>query len=256
MPYPKGFLESRAVIKAGIFTIIPPEGRVINSIPGFEGCKLTIIASPKHGASFVQYVGSVEAGGKTIVPFVEAPGVATFLFVMDGDGELQVRVGDKTEKLKAGGYAFAPPDTGIEFENTSSESVRVLLYKQRYVPLGDLKPWTVFGDINNIEENIYDDMDNVLLRDLLPNDLEFDMNMHTLKFMPDGCHPFVETHVQEHGAYLLGGQGLYLLGEEWLPVQKEDFIWFGPFTQQAAYTTGRKPLWYIYSKDMNRDADI
>jgi len=49
-------------------------------------------------------------------------------------------------------------------------------------------------------------MDNVFLRDLLPNDLEFDMNMHTLKFMPDGCHPFVETHVQEHGAYLLGVQ--------------------------------------------------
>ena len=99
-------------------------------------------------------------------------------------------------------------------------------------------------------------MDNVFLRDLLPNDLEFYMNMHTPKFMNDGCHPFVETHVQEHGAYLLGGQGLYLLGEEWLPVQKEDFIWFGPFTQQAAYTTGREPLWYIYSKDMNRDADI
>jgi len=55
---------------------------------------------------------------------------------------------------------------------------------------------------------------------------------------------------------LLGGQGLYLLGEDWLHVKKEDFIWFGPFTQQAAYTTGREPLWYIYSKDMNRDADI
>jgi len=25
---------------------------------------------------------------------------------------------------------------------------------------------------------------------------------------------------------------------------------------EAAYTTGREPLWYIYSKDMNRDADI
>ena len=24
----------------------------------------------------------------------------------------------------------------------------------------------------------------------------------------------------------------------------------------AAYTTGREPLWYIYSKDMNRDTDI
>ena len=84
-------------------------------------------------------------------------------------------------------------------------------------------------------------MDNVFLRDLLPNDLEFYMNMHTPKFMNDGCHPFVETHVQEHGAYLLGGRGFNLLGEEWLSVQKEDFIWFGPFTRQAAYTTRREP---------------
>lgn len=256
MPYPKGFLESRAVIKPGIYTLIPPEGRVINSIPGFDKCRLTIIASPKYGASFVQYVGTVDSGGKTTTKFVEDPEVETFIFVMDGEGELQVTIGNKTEKLKLGGYAFSPPEYGIEFENISSQSVRILLYKQRYVHLGDLKPWTVFGNINNIEENIYDEMDNVFLRDLLPNNLEFDMNMHTLKFMPDGCHPFVETHVQEHGAYLLGGQGLYLLGEDWLHVKKEDFIWFGPFTQQAAYTTGREPLWYIYSKDMNRDAEI
>ncbi len=99
-------------------------------------------------------------------------------------------------------------------------------------------------------------MENVFLRDLLPNDLAFDMNMHTLKFLPDGSHPFVETHVQEHGAYILGGQGMYLLGEDWLQVKTEDFIWFGPFTQQGTYTTGREPFWYIYSKDMNRDAEI
>ena len=103
MPYPKGFLESRAVIKPGFFTLIPPEGRVINSIPGFDKCKLTIIASPKYGASFVQYVGSVESGGKTTTKFVENPEVETFIFVMDGDGELKVSIGNKTEKLKSGG---------------------------------------------------------------------------------------------------------------------------------------------------------
>ncbi len=119
-----------------------------------------------------------------------------------------------------------------------------------------MRPWVVFGDINDIEEVIYDEMENVFLRDLLPNDPSFDMNMHTLKFLPDGSHPFVETHVQEHGAYILGGQGMYLLGEDWLQVKKEDFIWFGPFTQQGTYTTGREPFWYIYSKDMNRDAII
>ena len=256
MPYPKGFLETRAVVKHGQYTVIPPEGRVINSIPGFEGCKLTIIASPKHGASFVQYVGTVEPGGKTTTPFVDDPGVETFLYVMDGNGTLTVTVKDQTETLAAGQYVFAPPEDAIVFENTTAESVRVLLYKQRYVPLGDLKPWIVFGDINKIEEVIYDEMENVFLRDLLPNDMAFDMNMHTLKFMPDGCHPFVETHVQEHGAYILGGQGMYLLGEDWLQLQKEDFVWFGPFTQQGTYATGREPFWYIYSKDMNRDAAI
>ncbi|MEK6193904.1 MAG: (S)-ureidoglycine aminohydrolase, partial [Deltaproteobacteria bacterium] len=56
--------------------------------------------------------------------------------------------------------------------------------------------------------------------------------------------------------YVLGGQGMYLLGEGWLQLKKEDFIWFGPFTQQGTYTTGREPFWYIYSKDMNRDAEI
>ncbi len=256
MPYPKGFLESRAIIKPGVYTVIPPEGRVINSIPGFEGCQLTIIASPKHGASFVQYVGTVALGGKTTAPFVDDADVESFLFVMDGEGELDVSVGDQSEKLKAGGYSFAPPKNGIEFENTSSSPVRILLYKQRYVPLNDLKPWIVFSNINEVPENIYDEMENVFLRDLLPNDLAFDMNMHTLKFNPDACHSFVETHVQEHGAYMLGGQGMYLLGEDWLQVKKEDFIWFGPFTQQGAYTTGREPFWYIYSKDMNRDAEI
>lgn len=256
MPYPKGFLESRAVVKPGLYTVIPPEGRVINSIPGFEGCRLTIIASPKHGASFVQYVGVVEPGGRTTAPFVGEPGVESFIYVVDGEGRLQVSVGEQTELLSSGGFAFAPPDEAITFSNSSSGAVRILLYKQRYVPLGDLKPWTVFGSINDIEEVIYDEMENVFLRDLLPNDLAFDMNMHTLKFLPDGCHPFVETHVQEHGAYILGGQGMYLLGEDWLQVKVEDFIWFGPFTQQGTYATGREPFWYIYSKDMNRDAEI
>ena len=256
MPYPKGFLETRAIVKPGSYCVIPPEGRVINSIPGFEGCKLSIIASPKYGASFVQYVGTVEAGGKTTTPFLEDPEIETFMYVMDGDGALKVTVGDQTEVLKAGGYAYAPPQESLSFVNDTAAPVRILLYKQRFVPLGDKKPWRVIGSAQALEEQIYDGMENVFLQDFLPYDLAFDMNMHILKFMPDGCHPFVETHVQEHGAYVLGGQGIYLLGEDWVQIKKEDFIWFGPFCQQATYTTGREPFYYIYSKDMNRDADI
>lgn len=256
MPYPKGFLESRAIIKPGSYAVIPPEGRVINSVPGFEGCRLSIICSPKIGASFVQYVGTVEAAGRTTTPFVGDPGVESFIYVMDGDGALKVSVGGQTETLKVGGYAFAPPDEAIEFANASDKPVRILLYKQRFVPLDGLKPRRIFGDVHAIKEMIYDGMENVFLQDLLPYEPAFDMNMHILKFMPSGCHPFVETHVQEHGAYVLGGQGIYLLGQDWVQIKKEDFIWFGPFVQQATYTTGREPFFYIYSKDMNRDAPI
>lgn len=252
MGYPKDHLVTRSVVKLGEYAVIPPEGRVINVIPGFEGFKLTIMASPKMGASFVQYIGQVSPGAKTTKLF-GGEGIETFVYVLDGEGELTVQIGSQSETLKQGGYAFAPADAGMKLSNPSGADIRILLYKQIYIPLEGTKANTVFGNVHNIPERIYDDMANVFIQDLLPTDLGFDMNMHILSFEPAGCHPFVETHVQEHGAYLTSGQGIYLLGNEWVQVKKEDFIWFGPFIQQAVYATGRERLTYIYSKDCNRD---
>lgn len=78
----------------------------------------------------------------------------------------------------------------------------------------------------------------------------------TLAFLPGGCHPFIETHVQEHGAYIYSGKGLYLLDEQWIPVEAEDFIWFAPFCKQACYGTGLEKMEYIYSKDCHRDEKL
>lgn len=51
-------------------------------------------------------------------------------------------------------------------------------------------------------------MDDVILLDFLPKELGFDMNMHILSFAPGASHGYIETHVQEHGAYILSGQGV------------------------------------------------
>ena len=99
-------------------------------------------------------------------------------------------------------------------------------------------------------------MDNVLLQDLLPVDFAFDMNMHILTFEPTGCHPFVETHYQEHGAYLLSGEGMYNLDNKWMPVKKDDYIYMGPYCIQACYAIGREAISYIYSKDCHRDPQV
>lgn len=259
MPYPDGFLSNRSVFEPHKYAIITPEGRVINVIPGIENCAMTILASPKLGANFVKMIGTVTNEGKTTIPYAREENVEAFLFVIDGQGSLDVTVAGQKQTLAAGGYIYAPPGKGIDFASTGNGDVRIILYKQRFIPHPDpamKQPWLVVGSINDIDERYYDQMENVFVRDLLPADEAFDMNFHTLAFLPGGCHPFVETHVQEHGAYIYKGQGLYLLDDKWIPVEAEDFIWFAPFCKQACYGTGLERMEYIYSKDCHRDEAI
>lgn len=255
MGYPTDLLSTRAVVKPGLFAVIPKDGLVNNVIPGITGCRISIVASPKMGASFVQYIVTAEPGAQTDLPFAREEGVESFLYVIEG--ELKAcDAGDSPKQLTAGGYVFAPPGHGIEFENKSDRACKLLLYKQKFIPCGDFKPHTVYGNVNDIPFRIYDDMGNVFIKDLLPADLAFDMNMHILSFEPGGCHPIVETHVQEHGAYILSGEGMYLLDDTWMGIKKEDFMWFGPYVAQCAYGVGREPFAYLYSKDCNRDVTL
>lgn len=83
-----------------------------------------------------------------------------------------------------------------------------LLYKRRYVPVEGHAPWLVSGNASELERIHYEGMDDVILLDFLPKELGFDMNMHILSFCTSASHGYIETHVQEHGAYILSGQGL------------------------------------------------
>ena len=56
--------------------------------------------------------------------------------------------------------------------------------------------------------------------------------------------------MQEHGAYLYEGEGLYLLNDDWVPVKAEDFIWMGAYCKQCCYGVGLTRLSYIYSKGL------
>lgn len=254
MSYPTDLLATRAVVKQGLYAVIPPEGLVNNVIPGIENCRVSIVCSPKMGASFVEYEVTAAPGGGAATPFAAETGVESFLYVVSG--AVQAQTAETRVELAAGGYLFAPAGAGLTFVNTGAADAFVLLYKQRYIPHGDKAAWAVIGNVNDIPYRIYDDMENVFIKDLLPVDTAFDMNMHILSFEPGGCHPIVETHVQEHGAYILSGEGMYLLDERWMGIKQGDFMWFGPYVAQCAYGVGRGPFAYIYSKDCNRDVCI
>lgn len=103
----------------------------------------------------------------------------------------------------------------------------------------------------------YEGMEEVKILDLLPKELAYDMNIHILSFKPGASHGYIETHVQEHGAYVLSGRGMYNLDNEWQPVDKGDYIFMGAYAPQATYAVGLdEPFAYIYSKDANRDIEI
>lgn len=257
MSYPTDLLSSRAIIKPGEYAVIPKDGLVNNVIPGFENCNLSILVSPKIGASFVHYLVEVNEGGKNISGFPKEDNnpneIETFFYCISG--EMKVWNEDKKVTLKDGGFFYSPPGKCIYFENLCENS-KVILYKQKHEELKGNKPYTVIGNKNDLSEVDYEGMSNMRIIDFLPKDLCFDMNMHILTFDPGACHPFVETHVQEHGAYILSGEGIYYLGDKWIPVKKGDYIWFGPFAPQAVYAVGREKLSYIYSKDCNRDVKL
>ncbi|MDF2568007.1 MAG: (S)-ureidoglycine aminohydrolase [Oscillospiraceae bacterium] len=254
MSYPSDLLSTRAVIKPGLFAVIPKEGLVNNVIPYIQKCKVSIVASPKMGANFVEYVVTAEPEGGTTSAFGKEEHTESFLYCISGT--LDVKVGEQQATLTDGGYVYAPAGVGIHFENTGETAAKLLLYKQIYIPWEGVSPHICVGNTNDIPYRIYDEMSNVYIKDLLPTDIGFDMNMHILAFEPGGCHPFVETHVQEHGAYILSGEGMYLMDDTWMGIKKEDFMWFGPYVPQCAYGVGRELFAYIYSKDCNRDVTL
>ena len=251
MGYPADLLSTRTVIKPGLFAVIPKDGLVNNVLPFLTGCRTSIVASPKMGASFVQYVSYVEPNGGTNAPFANAEKEESFLYVISG--KIDAETEGKTYHLTEGGYLYAAPGKGICFTNVGDAEAKILLYKQLYIPCEGKQPYAYSGNVNEIAYSDYDGMANVHIKDLLPVDQNFDMNMHILSFEPGGCHPIVETHVQEHGMYILEGEGMYRLDDIWMGIKEEDFIWFGAYAAQCAYGVGRKPFTYISSKDCNRD---
>ncbi|AQP54144.1 (S)-ureidoglycine aminohydrolase [Vagococcus penaei] len=252
--YPTDVLQSRAIVERGNFAIIPPQGLVKNTLPNFENCELTIMSTPKLGASFVDYLCRVLPGGGNTAGF-GGNGIETFLYVLDG--ELEVSDGVETFSLTTGGYIYVPATKKLTFENKSTQATETFLYKKRYQEVEGLSTDTYVNNSANIVGENYEDMTDVDFQTLLPTDLAFDMNFHILSFATGGSHGYIETHYQEHGALLLSGEGMYNLDNHWIPVKKGDYIFMGAYNLQACYSVGRNaPLSYLYSKDCNRDVDL
>lgn len=252
------FTESYAVIPRGVMRDI-----VTSFLPGWEGTRLWVLARPLSGfaETFSQYIVEVAAGGGSDHPESDA-NAESVLFVVEGT--LTVTIDGTKHELGPGGYAYVPAaggSTAVEWtvHNTGSGPARFHWVRKAYEAVEGLDAPTSFVTTDQDVEPIpMPDTDGTwrTTRFVDPTDLRHDMHVNIVTFEPGGVIPFAETHVMEHGLYVLEGKAVYRLNQDWVEVEAGDFLWLRAFCPQACYAGGPGKFRYLLYKDVNRHARL
>ena len=247
------FTEAYAVIPKGVIRDI-----VTSYLPFWDKTRLWVLARPLTGfaETFSQYIMEVGPGGGSDRPELDdlAEGV---IFVVDG--ELELKLNGVEHKLVPGGYAFIPPRTNWTLHNRSGKLASFHWLRKHYeavdgVPMPeafvtnerDIEPIPMPGTEGRWVTTRFVDM----------SDMRHDMHVNIVTFEPGGVIPFAETHVMEHGLYVLEGKAVYRLNQDWVEVEAGDFMWLRAFCPQACYAGGPSRFRYLLYKDVNRTVKL
>ncbi|MGC7402857.1 bifunctional allantoicase/(S)-ureidoglycine aminohydrolase [Pandoraea pneumonica] len=247
------FTEAYAVIPKGVMRDI-----VTSHLPFWDNTRLWVLARPLSGfaETFAQYIMEVGAGGGSDKPEQDdkAEGV---LFVVEG--EITVTIQGKANKLTPGGYAFIPPATDWQVRNQSQSTARFHWVRKHYQAVEGLPyPEPFVKNEQDVEPIPMPGTDGrwVTTRFVDIQDMRHDMHVNIVTFQPGGVIPFAETHVMEHGLYVLEGKAVYRLNQDWVEVEAGDFMWLRAFCPQACYAGGPGPFRYLLYKDVNRHMNL
>lgn len=247
------FTEAYAVIPKGVMSDI-----VTSYLPHWSKTRLWILSRPLSGfaETFSQYIMEVSSGGGSDQPEPNA-GAEAVLFVVSG--KLELSLDGESHTLEEGGYAFIPPGCTWKARNNSTETTRFHWFRKKYCAVeGIEKPEAFVTNENLIAACEMPDTDGkwATTRFVEPDDLRHDMHVNIVTFEPGGTIPFEETHVMEHGLYVLEGKAVYKLNRDWVEVEAGDFMWLRAFCPQACYAGGQGKFRYLLYKDVNRHANL
>ncbi len=243
------FTEAYAVVPRGSLTDI-----VTSLLPSWEGTRLWVLARPLSGfaETFSQYIVEVSPGGGSDDPETD-PAAEAVLFVMRGS--LLLTVDGDDHQLDPGGYAFLPPGCAWTAHQRGPDPVTFHWVRKSYERVDGIEPPEAFvTNERDVEPVEMPDTDGVwtTTRFVDPADLRHDMHVNVVNLQPGGAIPFPETHVMEHGIYILEGKAVYLLNQDWVEVEEGDFLWLRAFCPQACYAGGPSRFRYLLYKDVNR----
>ncbi|RMH48764.1 MAG: (S)-ureidoglycine aminohydrolase [Alphaproteobacteria bacterium] len=243
------FTESYAVIPRGVMRSI-----VTSALPHWRGARAWILARPLSGfaETFAHYLLEVAPGGGSGRPEPD-PGAEAVLFVTRGEMTLEIE--GTGRRLGPGGYAYLPPRARWTVQNRGAESLGFHWIRKAYEPVEGVAPPAPF--VTTEDDHPPEPMPDTAgawatTRFVDPEDMAHDMHVNIVTFAPGGSIPFEETHVMEHGLYVLQGKAVYRLNRNWVEVEAGDYMWLRAFCPQACYAGGPEPFRYLLYKNVNR----
>jgi (S)-ureidoglycine aminohydrolase len=243
------FTPAYAVIPKGTMRDI-----VTSFLPFWEKTRLWVLARPLSGfaETFSHYIMEVAPGGGSDKAETD-PDAQAVLFVVEGTATLTIA--DITHELTPGGYAYLPARTGWKLHNTGTNMLRFHWIRKAFEAVDGLgRPEVIIAREQDIAPTVMPDTDGkwATTRFVDPTDLRHDMHVNIVTFQPGAVIPFMETHVMEHGLYVLEGKAVYRLNTDWVEVEAGDFMWLRAFCPQACYAGGPGRFRYLLYKDVNR----
>ncbi len=243
------FTEAYAVIPKGSIRDI-----VTSFLPFWDDTRLWVLARPLSGfaETFSQYIVEVSPGGGSDRPETDGEAQAV-LFVVSGSATL--RLDGETYELDEGGYAYLPPGAKWSLRNHGAEKLVFHWLRKSYSYLQGLDlPEPLITNEREVAPTPMPGTDGkwATTRFVDPADMRHDMHVTIVTLQPGAVIPFLETHVMEHGLYVLEGKAAYRLNRDWVEVEAGDFMWLRAFCPQACYAGGPGPFRYLLYKDVNR----
>lgn len=255
LPAQTELLTDRAIVTEA-YTVIPKgvlRDIVTSNLPAWRNSRSWILARPVAGFSttFSQLIVEVSAGGGSDTPEPEA-GVESVVFLTQG--QLTLILDGETHVLEPGGYAYLAAGSIWSVINGGNDSATFQWVRKAYEPLEGYTPTSFVTRDQDVAEHEMPGTNGAwaTTRFVDPDDLAHDMHVNIVTFQPGGTIPFAETHVMEHGLYVLEGKAVYRLNNDWVEVEAGDFIWLRAFCPQACYAGGPGPFRYLLYKDVNR----
>lgn len=260
LPPQTDLLSGRAVF-TNAYAVIPGNVQrdiVVSHLPHWDNTRVWVLARPLSGfaETFSHYLMEIAPTGGSDVPEPDKDAEGA-LFV--AGGQVILKLEGREKELRAGGFAYVPPGCVWSLRNHGPGPAQLHWIRKLYqrVP-GLAEPEAIVTNEDSIAPVPMPGTEGrwATTRFIDPSDMRHDMHINIVTFEPGATIPFTETHVMEHGLYVLEGKAVYRLNRDWVEVEAGDYMWLRAFCPQACYAGGPGRFRYLLYKDVNRHMNL